>query len=305
MILIKPIEITPSVLTDSSIPQPDSSVSEVEWTAGTYNTGTRRIMSSTGKLYEVVATPSTADQPDVGAAKATPTWIVVSATNRFRAFDAVIDTQSTEASSPLTIELSPIGVCNSIAGFNLTGVSDVTVKVYDGVTEVYDKTTDLTDDSLVIDEYTWCFSPIVFRNQFVSIDLPAYTNPTILVTFTGGGAVGVGELVIGNSLVLGEATYGTSIETVDYSVYETDDFGNRQVIRRRTADLVEFKVGVMKNRINYVRGVLKDVRGVNCVWFGEGAEDDATLAYGFGRGSRIPIETPSINEMIITVQGLV
>lgn len=306
MILIKPIAVTPSVLTASSIPQPDANVGEIEWVTGsTYNTGDQRIMSSTGKLYEVVATPSTTDQPDVGAAKAVPTWIEVSATNRFRAFDAVIDTQSTEATSPLTIELSPIGLCNSIAAFNLSGVSDVNVTVYDGITEVYNQDIDLTDDLMVIDEYTWFFSPIVFRTQFVLIDLPAYNNPKIEVTFSGDASIEVGEVVIGNQQSLGDALYGTAVETVDYSVYETDDFGNRQVVRRRTADLVEFRIAVQKNRINYVRNILKDVRGVNCVWFGENAIDDATLVYGFGRGSRIPIETPTINEMIITVQGLV
>lgn len=305
MILIKPIAVTPAVLTASSIPMPDASVGEIEWIAGTYNTGEQRIMSSTGKLYEVVATPDTTDQPDVGAAKAVQTWIEVSAANRFRAFDAVIDTRSTEAASPLTVELSPTGLCNSIAAFNLSGVSDVNVTVFDGVTEVYNEDLDLTDDMLVIDEYTWFFSPIVFRTQFVLIDLPAYNNPKIEVTFSGDAAIGVGEIVIGNQQALGDALYGTSIETVDYSVYETDDFGNRQVVRRRTADLVEFRIAVQKNRINYVRNILKDVRGVNCVWFGENAIDDATLVYGFGRGSRIPIETPTINEMIITVQGLV
>lgn len=305
MILIVPTQVTPAVLTASSIPMPDASVGEVEWTAGTYNTGTRRIMSSTRKLYEVVATPSTTDAPDVGAAKAVQTWIEVSAVNRYRAFDAVIDTRSTESASPLTVELSPTGLCNSISAFNLSGVDAVNVKVFDGLTEVYNNDLDLTDDMLVIDEYTWFFSPIVFRTQFVLIDLPAYNNPRIAVTFSGAAAIGVGEIVIGNQQALGDALYGTSIETLDYSVYETDDFGNRQVVRRRTADLVEFRIAVQKNRINYVRNILKDVRGVNCVWFGENAADDATLVYGFGRGSRIPIETPTINEMIITVQGLV
>lgn len=305
MIVIVPITVNSTVLTDSSIPMPDASVGEVEWTSGTYVTGDQRIMSSTGKLYEVVATPSTTDAPNAGAAKAVKTWIEVSATNRFRAFDAVIDTRSTESASPLTVELSPTGLCNSVSAFNLSGVDAVNVTVMDGATEVYNQDIDMTDDSMVADEYTWFFSPVIFRTQFVLTDLPAYNNPTITMTFTGAAAVGVGEIVIGNQTDLGVALYGSSVETVDYSVYEPDDFGNRQVVRRRTADLVEFKVAVQKSRINYVRNILKDIRGVNCVWFGENTIDDATLVYGFGRGSRIPIETPTINEMIITVQGLV
>lgn len=310
MIVIRPIPIDSSVLTSTNIAEPDLTLSgdfaEVAWAAGTYTTGTRRIMTTTHQLYEVVATPSTTDAPDVGAAKAVPTWIKVSATNRYRAFDAVIDTQATDASAPINYRFQPSGLCNSFAAFNISGVSDVVVTVTDSVDGVvYSNTVDMTDDIEVVDEYTWAFSPIIFRSQVILLDLPAYNNPQIDVTFSGAGSVSVGEIVIGNSLTLGVATYGTAVETVDFSIYETDDFGNRRVVRRRTADLTEFKVAVMKNRINYVRNVLKDLRGVNCVWVGEGVEDDATLVYGFGRGSRIPIETPSMNEMIITVQGLV
>jgi hypothetical protein len=263
-------------------------------------------MTSTHKLYEVVATPSTTDQPDVGAAKATPTWLEVSATNKYRAFDAVIDTQATDATAPITYRFEPVGVCNSFSAFNLSGVSEVVVTVTDDVDGVvYNNTVDMTDDTSVIDEYTWCFSPIIFRSQVVLLDLPVYINPQIDVSFNGDTSVSVGEVVIGNSLSLGKALYGTSVETIDFSRYETDEFGNRQIVRRRTADLTEFRVGVMKNRINYVRNVLRELRGVNCVWVGEGVEDDATLVYGLGQGSRIPIETPTMNEMIITVQGLV
>ena len=310
MIVIRPIPVTSSVLTSTNIAEPDVTLSgelaETAWVAGTYNTGTRRIMASTHKLYEVVASPSTSDQPDVGSAKPVQTWIEVSATNRYRAFDAVIDTQATDATAPITYRFEPVGLCNSFAAFNILGVSDVVVTVTDDVDGVvYNNTVDMTDDSAVIDEYTWAFSPIIFRSKVILLNLPAYNNPQIDVTFNGIGSIGVGEIVIGNALVIGEARYGTSVETVDYSTYEADNFGNRQVVRRRTADLTEFRVGVMKNRINYVRTILKDLRGVNCVWVGEGVEDDATLVYGFGRGSRIPIETPSMNEMIITVQGLV
>lgn len=310
MKVVTPIAINSSNLTASSIAEPDltlvGDLAEVTWTAGTYVTGTRRIMTTTHKLYEVVATPSTADQPDVGAAKSVPTWIEVSATNKYRAFDAVIDTTSTESASPLTMTLTPTGISNAIAFFNLSGVAEINVTVTDTVDGVvYSNTVDMTDDISVVDEYTWFFSPIIFRTQLVLDDLPAYNNPEIDITLSGDGAIAVGEIVIGSSLTLGQSLYGTSVETLDYSVYETDDFGNRQVVRRRTADLVEFRVAVNKNRINYVREVLKNLRGVNCVWIGEGTLDDATLVYGFGRGSRIPIETPGINEMIITVQGLV
>lgn len=309
MIVIQPIDAA-AAMTASSIAEPDTTLTgdlaETVWTAGTSTLGTRRIMTTTHKLYECVADPSTTDAPDVGAAKAVPTWVVVSATNKYRAFDAVIDTQATESASPLTYTIEPAGIITGFAAFNITGVSEVTVTVTDAVEGVvYDETFDMTDDSAVVDEWSWFFSPVIFRRSIAATDLPAYANTEIDIAFTGSGAIAVGEIVLGSRIDLGVALYGTAVETLDYSVYEEDAFGNRQVVRRRTADLTEFKIGVMKSRINYVRNVLKDLRGVNCVWVGETNEDDATLVYGFGRGSRIPIETPSMNEMIVTVQGLV
>jgi len=117
VIVVEPYDIIGGLLTSSNIPMPDATAGEIEWTADTYPTGTRRIMSSTRLLYEVVAVPHTNDQPDVGAAKAVPTWVVVSYVNRYKMFDQVNSSQSTHA-APVVVEIT------SPKGFNSALVSD-------------------------------------------------------------------------------------------------------------------------------------------------------------------------------------
>lgn len=301
MKVIKPITVTSAILT-SSIQEPDPSVGEVAWTSGTYTLGQRRILASTHKVYEVVATSTTA-QPETGGV-VSDDWVVVGATNKFACFDDVIDSRAT-TSSHFEMTITPPGIVNSVAGFGLVGVGSVQIVVTDSVDgEVYNETLDLTDDSMVIDEYTWCFSPVVFRTNFAVTDLPAYISPDIDITFDGDTTLGVGELVLGSALTLGQASYGTNVQMLDFSVVERDAFGNRVVVRRRTAKLTEFSVGVMKNRLNYVYNILDDLRTIPCVWIGEGNEDDATLTFGYHTSNRLPIETPTMNNVIITVEGL-
>ena len=75
MRVIVPIVIVPGTpgvdtrLTTTNVAENDATL----WSAGTYNTGTQRLYNH--KLYQVVASPSTTDQPDVGAAKVSPTWL--------------------------------------------------------------------------------------------------------------------------------------------------------------------------------------------------------------------------------------
>ena len=61
MILIKPISIENGALTGSTVPEPDAG--ETVWTAGTYNKGDRRISTVTHRVYEVVADPTTHEDP--------------------------------------------------------------------------------------------------------------------------------------------------------------------------------------------------------------------------------------------------
>jgi hypothetical protein len=279
------------------------STGETLWTAGTYNTGDRRYK---GRLiYEVVASPSTTDDPEVGVLADPPTWITVGYVNRWRMFDGVIGTVTTETGGiDVTIESGM--ATTAVAGFNLKDAESVTITVTDPVDGlVYDNTIELVDNSQIVDWYAYFFEPITRARSFVDLGLPNYANAEVRIEIDGAGDVSIGELVLGREMTLGVANYGTSIQLLDFSRKETDAFGNIIVVPRRTSKLVNYEVTIETSRVNYVFDTLSDLTSVPCVWVGTDDVNDGTLVYGYYRDSRININYPSISAVSIQVQGLI
>lgn len=303
MRVVKPVAITDAMLT-SNIPEPDASVGEVLWTAGTYNTGDRRILTSTHTIYQVVADPSTTDAPDVGAAKTVPTWVAVGPTNKWAMFDQVNDTEST-APSPIEIEIETGQLTNSLAAFNLNGSSDVTVTMTDPVAGVvYTNNIVMIDNSDVVDYYEYFFSPIINKTEFVLLDLPAYKNATISVSIAGDAAISLGTLIVGAQITLGVALYGTSMQLLDFSRKERNEFGNYVIVPRRTSKLVDFDVIIDKAKIGYVFNQLASLTTIPAVWVGTDVNDDSTLVYGYYKDSQINIDGPVKCTATIQIEGL-
>lgn len=303
MRVVKPVAITDAMLT-SNIPEPDASVGEVLWTAGTYNTGDRRILTSTHTIYQVVADPSTTDAPDVGAAKTVPTWVAVGPTNKWAMFDQVNDTKSA-APSPIEIDIETGKLTNSLAVFNLNGSSDVTVTMTDPVAGVvYTNNIDMIDNSDVVDYYEYFFSPIINKTEFVLLDLPAYKNATISVSIAGDAAISLGTLIVGAQITLGVALYGTSMQLLDFSRKERNEFGNYVIVPRRTSKLVDFDVIIDKAKIGYVFNQLASLTTIPAVWVGTDVNDDSTLVYGYYKDSQINIDGPVKCTATIQIEGL-
>ncbi len=304
MRVVKPIEVTDAKFTSSTIPEPDASVGEIEWSAGSYNTGDRRIKSSTHRVYEVTADPSTTDDPEVGVLKDPPTWVDVAPTNKWAMFDAVNSTQS-EETTQLIVEITNGQTVNSVAGFSIEGATAINVTVTDPTEgEVYNTDIDMVDNSAVADWYYYFFAQIVQISQFALLDLPAYPAATIKITVDGGD-IKVGSFVLGNQLDLGIANYGTSVQLLDFSKKETDNFGNIVVTQGRTSKLVDFDVTIDKEKVNYVFGVLSSITTIPSVWVGDDGSNDPTLVFGYYRDYQNNISSPTITDATIQVEGLV
>lgn len=303
MRVIKPITVTDAILASSTIPEPDTSKGEVEWTAGTYNLGDRRIVSSTHKIYEVVADPSTTDNPVTGAAKAVPTWVEVQATNRYAMFDNVNSTLST--GDNIQVALTPGKVAAGLAGFAIKADSiNVTcVSAADG--EVYNVDINMLNNDEVADWYSYFFASIEFIDQFILTDIPAYSDLTTTVTINGTGAE-VGTLIAGGVIDIGVALYGTSWQGLDFSKKERDQFGNTTLTQGRTADRLDYDVHTEKGRFGYVKQQLRELTGVPAVWIGNPNDvNDGTSVFGYYVDNQINISNPSLLDVTITVEGLV
>lgn len=303
MIVIRPIPTTDGLLTSSSIPEPDASAGEITWTAGTYALGTERILTSTHRRYRVTADPSTTDSPDVGAAKNPPTWVDIGPTNRWAMFDDVNGTQSI-AGGDLSVTINPGQLINSVAAFNITGASDVTVRLDAGGEIVYERNIIMRDNSNINGWYDYFFEPIIELTRFILLDLPTYPNAVLSFSAMGDN-VGVGTLLYGRQTELGTTLYNTSWQALDFSVKERDEFGNFNIVRRRTADLMDYDCILPKSKFGYVKNQLKSLSTVATVYVGNADDiNDGTAVFGYYRDVQINISSPSVIDMTLQVEGL-
>jgi len=128
-------EVTPAIIGSTNVVNdyPD-------WIAGTYNTGDRRVEAD--QVYEVVAIPSTTDQPSVGAAATPPTWALIGWSNQLRMFKDGADSLST-GTGDIDVTIVYPDTISVLAALGVTGVSarlivqDVNPNLFD-FTEEFD-----------------------------------------------------------------------------------------------------------------------------------------------------------------------
>lgn len=302
MILIKPVEVTSNKVI-SSIPEPDPSVGEIEWTPGTYNLGDRRVNISTDREYEVVADPSTSDDPVVGVLADPPTWVDIGPINKFKMFDEANNTSS--VGTDLTVEISPDELVNSVACFNVS-CDNITVTAFDADdNQVFSQSITMRIRSLVNGWYNYYFTPFVSADKFVILNIPPTTLGKIKIEFFGTNA-SVGTCVVGQSVQLGDAQYGTSAQLLDFTNPIEDEFGNITYSQGFTATLVDYDVLADTGSLDAIFLQLKQLGKMPAVFVGNPVNvGDSTLVYGYVRDYNQTYTTPVKSKIKLTVRGLV
>lgn len=301
--IIRPLTVTPAILTSSNVPEPDTTQTPPEalWVAGTYTKGTRK--TEDHYLYEVVADPSTTDQPSVGAAKAVPTWIKLGADNRWRMFDGSVGSQSTHPGT-VAVQLTPGTVVSSLALLNLSGRTAL-VELYDGSSPVFSREYSLTDAG-VTNWYDYFFSPIGTVSDLVVTDLPAYGNGVLHITVDAGAeTAAIGELVIGSLLEVGCAKYDASVGTTSFSKKERDTFGNWVIIKRSNSKRASWNFTFPTSRLAMLNRTFAALDAVPVVWIGSPHPDyEGTIVYGFYRDYDLSYTDPRISSGSVTIEGI-
>jgi len=299
VIIIKPVDVTASNLTASNVAETDYPA----WTAGTYTIGTRRIYDH--KVYEVVAT-STADRPDVGAAALSPTWIFVSATNRFKMFDISVGSGTINAGT-IDIKVTPATVCNSVVLFNVDGSSARLIVKSSGGTTVYDQTISLADYSAIDGYFNYFFSAITETgaSEVAFLDIPNYSGASFqLIIDAGAGTASCGEFVLGQKTALAVTNFGTSVGIKDYSVKTIDDFGNVSIVPRAYSKRADYDVTVETVDVSAFTRFLASVRTTPVVYIGDENRGE-TIVLGYYRDFSIVLSGPTISECSLSVEGLI
>jgi len=300
--VIPPLTITDSILTSSNVPETDYTA----WSSGTtYNIGDRvRVVGSNiHKVFESLRASNLNHDP-LTDTSSPPYWIEVSATNRWKMFDAINSTQTTNANS-IVVNLTPGRVTNSVALLNVAGTS-VRVKVTDptdGI--VYDNTVSLNNNGNINNWYNYFFDPIMRKKNVILTDLPSYGTASIEITITNTGSdAKCGVCVLGNIQYIGEGIeVGASVGIQDYSRKEKNDFGDYVLVQRSYSKRAKFSIPVFNDQIDSVQDLLVELRTTPCVWIGDDRYE-STMIYGYYKDFDIVIAYHTISDCNLEIEGL-
>jgi hypothetical protein len=297
---IKPVVMQDSNLVSSTISEPASG--ETAWVAMTaYTSGQEVIRTSTHMIYKANLNHSSGTLPENDIVN----WTPLRATNRWRMFDNRVGTFSSQSSGPLTVVFKP-GSTSGLALLELQGTTlRVKVKTETGGTIVYDNTINL-DDTYVNYFYDWFFNEYVSRTDVVLNNLPGqYPNCEIEVTLTGSGELRIGVLKSGIAENIGLTQYGATVGIRDFSIKETNAFGETTVVQRGFTKKNNYQVWVEKSAFNRVYRKLSEVRATPCIYIGvDQIGFEPTIVYGFFKDFSIDIAYPSYHICTLEVEGL-
>jgi hypothetical protein len=252
-------------------------------------------------IYQSLVNSNLNKQPDISPAD----WLLIGPDNTHAMFDNQVSTQTT-STSPLNVTINPGRAINSAAFINLTG-TQLVVTMTDGAggPTVYTKTENL-DGSIVEDWYDYFFGEFDQRTDVVLTDLPSYINGRISMSLTGTGSVKIGLFTYGTVYTLGLTQYGASSGITDYSVKQTDDFGNTTFVQRAYSKRMEASLFVENIQLNKTQKILTDVRATPCVWIGsQDSRFNPLIVFGFYKQFSTTINYPTYSLCSLEIEGLI
>lgn len=305
--VITPIDITDSILTESSIPEPDTG--EAEWLIGTtYAIGDTVYLNHI--MYESLISSNTGNSPDIEVQNDVdnpPTkWLEVGRTNKWNMFNLLRNNQSI-TTSPLIFELTPAARINSIGIFGLDAQTINIVAAVDGL-EVYNYTEDLnTRNSFTY--YDYCYEPFSNRPSMVVFDLPPITDLVIAITITSDtGTVKVGSVAIGNYTDIGKVLYGAESDVLNFSRIDRAFDGTALLKPRRSIPKINVNVVADKELTNKIRALRTNLNAVPAVWAGIDQTDDdyfeALLIIGIYKKFIIKLDHPTVTQTEIEIEEI-
>lgn len=270
MKVIPPLAITDVMLTSCTVAEP--AAGETVWAAATaYTVGQQAIRISTHRVYQRLVAGTSATVPESDFAN----WLDVGPTNRWAMFDTLRNS-STTATTSLTVVLTPGKRVDSIALIGLVGET-VTITVTSGGGTVYT----FTDNLILRNTTTWYkyfFGAFAYSGSAVHFDLPPYTNAVITVTLSrASGTVGLGALVLGQSVYLGQILSQAQSTANNFSTVTRDAFGNATLVQRRTTPGTSQTLHATAAMVDSLRDLRALGNATPMVW--SGLDDKATNPY--------------------------
>lgn len=297
--VVRPIAIAAAMLVDSNVPENDYP----EWSAGaTYAKDARVILAAQHKVYQSLADGNTGNSP--AAVTPTPKWIEVGPTNRWKAFDKSVSSQTKQATG-ISYRLKPGRAVTYLAAMNLTGATRMRVRVLDPVYgTVYDKTIALARLPVSAGWWAWFFGERRAPAQALFAGLPSFPAADVLIDIEGTADLAVGVILLGQarSFSLG-VRMGARVGIQDYSRKERNEFGDVVLVERAFAKRASFSMLLRAAEVDVFHEFLASVRATPCLWIASGRYESTTV-YGFYKSFDIVISYFDYSDSELELEGL-
>ena len=298
MKLIRPTTITDAMLISCDVPETDYAA----WSAATTYALGDKVIVTTGvhKIYESLQATNLNHDPTTSP----DWWLDSGATNRWKMFDAVVGSQTSQAES-LSVTLQP-GIIDSIAFLDVEA-STISVTMTDpteGV--VYTETIDLVAKTYINDGWSYFFEPIILDDACVLLGIPPYGSAQIAITITNTGSTAkIGTLIVGAKKDLGGTQYDPTIGITDYSKKEVDVFGNYSVVQRAYSKRMGCSLIVQNSSVDDLVRTLASYRATPICWVGDDQGSfSSMIIYGFYKSFEITIPGPEVSSCSMEIEGL-
>lgn len=320
MKIIEPISVVPEDLSSHEfqvlpdyevlVVQPDASVFEVlelstnvpeddhpRWAPGTYNAGDWVVHNR--RVWEALNT--TDKEP--GSPGSEADWLDDGYTNRYRMFDNSIQSKTVNPDI-IDVSIATRRPISSIAFFNVDAGS-VRVRSIDPVDGIiFERSVAPVSTDGIDNWWAWFFEPVQLVKDFIISDIPSSSFGSTQITLTSPGhEVSVGEIVMGSLFDIGNTLHGSEFGIIDYTIKETDEFGQWTIIERGFSKRAEFDVAIPTEHTGAVQRKLANYRAKPLVWIGT-PELEVSVVYGYYRDFSIIVSNPSYSEGTISVEGL-
>lgn len=287
-------------LVSSTVPETDYSA----WSAGTAYSLGQRVIYAHGVYQRLVAgTTATAPSAD------TVNWAYVRPTNRYACFDTSNSTATTLAGT-ISMVIQPGRAVNCVGVIGATGAS-VRVRIVDpSAGTTYDQTRSLNNTNALPTWYSYFFDARSTFTQFIAQPQAYSSTAQVLIdiapatTGAGAGTASVATVVIGvkREYTVG-VQYGVRLGIVDYSVKQTNTYGDTVLVQRSFSKRAEFQCLVSSSKTDSLYALLSSLRATPALWI-VSDQFEASAIYGYLKDWGVSLSMPNEHYLDIQLEGL-
>lgn len=283
-----------------------SNVSESDYPA--YNAGTTyglgdlviEVSANKHYIYRSAVASNLNHLPSVSPTQ----WVNIGSTNRWKMFDQYINTQ-TENVGTIDVTMQTLQRYDGLFLGNIDA-DTVQIIIRDAANVIkYNQTFTTTKTNSAVGFWSFFFGEKVRVRDLYVNNLPYYATGKMQIIMTKAtGTAKCGVCVIGKAMVLGVTEHGLKMGIADYSVRDTNEFGQTYIKQRPYSKTNDITFYASNNDIDTISEVLSDYRSTPCVFISS-MKYTLSQVYGFYQEFEIVVAYPTHSLIAMKIQGLI